>query len=63
VHRSCDAERNEIKLTVATLVAKNANETMVVPMVGSCRVCVWQKSGISRREDVFKLNLLYKEIL
>jgi hypothetical protein len=25
--------------------------------------CVWQESGFSRREDVFILNLLHKEIL
>jgi hypothetical protein len=25
--------------------------------------CVWQESGFSRREDVFTLNLVYKEML
>jgi hypothetical protein len=25
--------------------------------------CVWQGSGFSRREDVFTLNLLHKEML
>jgi hypothetical protein len=58
----CRRNRNQI-LTVATTVARNANETIVTPMVGSGGVCVWQESGFSRREDVFTLDLLYKEIL
>jgi hypothetical protein len=56
---------------VANLVARNANEVMVVPIVGSGGVCVWwesgvwrsvlcwcvwQESGFSRREDVFTLK-------
>jgi hypothetical protein len=54
------------------LVARNANETIVAPVVGSggvcvweCGVrrsvlcwCVWQESGLSRREDVFTFNLV-----
>jgi hypothetical protein len=57
---------------VANLVAKNANEAMAAPMVGSGGVCsqavglywcAWQQSGFSRREFVFTFNLLYKEIL
>jgi hypothetical protein len=43
-------------LRVATLVARHENEAMVVPMVGSGRVCVWRESGFSRREDVFIFN-------
>jgi hypothetical protein len=35
-------------LTVATLVARNANEVMVVLMVGSGRVCVWWEFGDRR---------------
>jgi hypothetical protein len=39
----------EIKvLTVATLVARNANEAMVALMVGSGGVCVWRESGVRR---------------
>jgi hypothetical protein len=30
--------------------------------VGLCW-CIWQESGFSLREDVFKFNLLYEEIL
>jgi hypothetical protein len=48
---------------MATLVAKNANEAIVAPMVGSGGVCVWRESGFSRREDVFTFNLVYKYIL
>jgi hypothetical protein len=44
---------------MATLVARNANQTVVV----SDGVCVWQKSGFSRREDVVTFNLLYEENL
>jgi hypothetical protein len=58
------------------VVARNANE--VAPMVGSDGVCdwrgsgvrrsvlcwcVWQKSGFSRRVDVFTSNLVYEDIL
>jgi hypothetical protein len=63
---------------MATLVARNTNEVMVAPVVGSGGVCVWresgvrrsvlcwcvwQESGFSHREDVFTFNLVYKEIL
>jgi hypothetical protein len=48
---------------VAILVARNANEVMVAPMVVSGGVCIWQESGFSRREGFFTLNSLYKEIL
>jgi hypothetical protein len=44
------------------VIARNANETTVAPMVGSGGVCVSQQSGFSRR-DVFTFNLLYKEML
>jgi hypothetical protein len=47
---------------VATLVARNANECMMAPMVGSGGVCVWRESGFNRHEDVFKFNELYKDI-
>jgi hypothetical protein len=61
---------------VATLVARNENEAMVVPMIGSGGVCVWresgarrsvlcwsvwQDSGFIRREDVFTFNLVEKK--
>jgi hypothetical protein len=54
---------------VATLVVRNANEAMMVLVVGSgvwrsvlCW-CVWQESGFSRCEDLFIFNLLCTEIL
>jgi hypothetical protein len=53
----------ELILTVATLEARNGKEAVGTPMVGSGGICVWQESGFSRREDVFKFNLAYKEIL
>jgi hypothetical protein len=58
---------------MATLVARNANKAMV----GYGRVCIWQesgvrelvlcwciwqKSGFSCHDEVFTINLLYKEI-
>jgi hypothetical protein len=73
---SCRKNLNEV-LTVATLVARNANHAMVAPMVGSGEVCfwlesgvrrsvlcwcVWQESGFSRREDVFTFNLLKNKL-
>jgi hypothetical protein len=57
------------------MVARNAKEAMVAPMMGSGGVCiwhesvvrrlvlcwcVWQESGFSRREDVLTFNLLQK---
>jgi hypothetical protein len=63
---------------VATLVARNADEAVAAPVVGSGGVCVWresevrrsvlcwcvwQESGFGRLEDVFTFNLLYKDIL
>jgi len=60
-------------MTVATLVARNANVTVVAPMVACGGVCVswesavrrsvlcwyvWQGSGFSSHEDVFAFNLL-----
>jgi hypothetical protein len=52
-------------LTVATLVAGNANEVMVVPMARSGGVwwCVRQEYNFSRHEDVSTFNLLHKDIL
>jgi hypothetical protein len=59
-----------------TLVGRNADEAMVMPMVRSGGICVWRESGVrgsvlcwcvwdesgfSRREDVFKFNLVEKE--
>jgi hypothetical protein len=73
----CGKNLNSV-LAVAILVATNANEAMVAPMVGSGGVfdwresgvrrsvlcwCVWQEFGFSRREDVFIFNLVYEEIL
>jgi hypothetical protein len=62
---------------VATLVARNQNESIVSSMVGSEGVCLegiwsqvvgfvmvaWQDCGYSRRKGVFTLNLLKKYIL
>jgi hypothetical protein len=45
------------------VAARNANDALVAPMVGSGGVCVWQESGFSRREDVFTFNLLCEEVL
>jgi hypothetical protein len=61
------------------VVARNENEAMVMPVVGSGGVCVWrlefgdrwsvlcwcfwQESGFGRREDVFTFNLIYEDIL
>jgi hypothetical protein len=42
------------------MVARNANEAMVAPIVGSGGVCVRQKSGFSRREDVLTLGSFKK---
>jgi hypothetical protein len=65
-------------VTVVTLAARNVNEAMAAPMVGSGGVCVWresgvrrsvlcwcagQESGFSHREDVVTFNLLDKEML
>jgi hypothetical protein len=62
---------------VASLVARNANEAIVAPVVGSGGVCVRREpsqavgfmevhlAGIwpSRHEDGFTFNLLHKQIL
>jgi hypothetical protein len=71
-------EKKNKFLTVATLVARNANKAMVAPVVGSGGVCVWRESGdrrsvlcwcdwqeygFSHRKDVFTFDLLYKEIV
>jgi hypothetical protein len=61
---------------VATLVARNANAAMVVPMVGSAFGgslkfgvrrsvlcwCVWQESVLVV-VDIFTFNLVYKKII
>jgi hypothetical protein len=59
-------------MTVATLVARNANEALLASVVGSARNlllagvwsqavvlcwCVWQESGFSRGEYVFTFNI------
>jgi hypothetical protein len=77
--RSCDAEKNwYYDLTVATLVARSGNETVVTHVVASGGFCLWrepgvmmsilwwctgQKSGLSHRENVITFNLVHKEIL
>jgi hypothetical protein len=33
---------------VATLVARNVNEAIVVPVLGSGGVCAWRESGVRR---------------
>jgi hypothetical protein len=38
-----------------TLVARNANETMVAPMVESDGVCVWQEFGVRSQAVGFVL--------
>jgi hypothetical protein len=65
-------------VTMATLVARNVNEAMVAPMVGSDGVCgggslesggrfcvgkLGRKSGFSNSKYVFTFDLLYKEIV
>jgi hypothetical protein len=48
---------------------KKSNEAMVATVVRPVRVCVLREYGVRRqvlccsREDVFTLNLLYKDIL
>jgi hypothetical protein len=49
MRRLYDAKKIEV-LKVATLVARNASETMAVPMVESGVVCVWRQSGFSCRD-------------
>jgi hypothetical protein len=48
VLRSCDAGKTETVLTMATLAARNPNEVMMVPEVGSSGICVWREYGIRR---------------
>jgi hypothetical protein len=59
------------------VVTRNVTEAMVAPMgvSGICVwrepgvrrsvlcCCVWQESGLSRRENIFKFNLVYKDTL
>jgi hypothetical protein len=45
--------------TVATMVARNANEAVV----RSGGICVWQESGFIRREDVITFALLHNNML
>jgi hypothetical protein len=42
-------------LTVGTLVARNANEATVAPVVKSGGVCVWQESGVRNQAVGFVL--------
>jgi hypothetical protein len=51
----------KLVLTVATVVARNSYEAMVAATVVTGRVCVWQESGFSLREDVFTCNLFKNE--
>jgi hypothetical protein len=46
---------------MATLVGRNANESLVAPIVGSGGVCFWWESGFISREHVFTFNLVFKE--
>jgi hypothetical protein len=67
----CGKKLNEI-LIVAIVVAENAKESVVAPMVESSGVCirqqsvffwcVWQESGFSLRE-YFYIKLFHKEML
>jgi hypothetical protein len=64
-------------LTVATLAVKNGCETIVETVVGSDRNCIWlesevrrsvffsiwQDSGVSRREGVFKFLFFSSKFL
>jgi hypothetical protein len=54
---------------VSTVVAGNASEAMVAPMVGSggvwsqevcCVLRFWEESGLSRREEGFTFHLVFK---
>jgi hypothetical protein len=41
-------------MTLATLVARNANEAIVAPMVGSDAVCIWLEYGFRRYIVVYQ---------
>jgi hypothetical protein len=56
-------EKVKLVLTVASVLARNGNETVVAPVAGCGGVCIWQGSGCSRHEDVFAFNVLRKNIL
>jgi hypothetical protein len=77
VHHLCNVEKIKINFWQWWLVARIANEAMVVPVMGCGKVCIWQESGVrwlvlcwcflqesgfSHREDVFTFNLFFKEI-
>jgi hypothetical protein len=47
----------KISSTVATLAAENANEVIVVPMVGSCGVYLWRESGVYSQEMFLLVRL------
>jgi hypothetical protein len=51
-------------LAVVTLIPRNANEAVVVPMVLSGRICVWRESGVKLSVCVgifFAINFLKKK--
>jgi hypothetical protein len=71
-------KKSKLSSDVGDSGARNANEAMAAPMVGSVGVCIWweygvrksvlcrcvlQESGFSHREDVYTFNLVYKDIL
>jgi hypothetical protein len=39
-------KKSRLILSLATLVARNANTAMVAPMVGSGGVCIWREYGV-----------------
>jgi hypothetical protein len=47
-------------MTVATLVVRNGNETMVAPVVMSSAVYVWRESSSNRRKYIPTFILVYK---
>lgn len=72
MRRSCDSEKVNIVLTVAFVVKINIKEALRcggVCVWREARVkrsilcwCVYQESGISHLEDVFTINLLFKNV-
>jgi hypothetical protein len=48
-------------MTVATLIARNGNEAVVAPTVGSGEASVWLESGFSRRKNVSYLIYFIKK--
>jgi hypothetical protein len=46
---------------MVTLVARNATEATIAPVVGYGGVCIWRESGFSRLEDISIFNPLYTQ--